>query len=160
MVDAERDFALSDYANVHRGVHTLSQRATQAYDEAREEVRRFIGAGAAEEVIFTAGTTASINLVAQSYARPLLRPGDEILVTEMEHHSNIVPWQLVAAATGARVRFAPITDAGDLDLAALEAMLTPATRVVALAHASNVLGTVNPSRAESPIWPIGPARWS
>lgn len=147
VVAAEHDFALSDYANVHRGVHTLSQRATTAYDQAREEVRAFVNAAAVEEIIFTAGTTAGINLVAQSYARPLLRAGDEILVTEMEHHSNIVPWQLVASATGATVRFAPITDAGDLDLAALAALITPRTRVVAVAHVSNVLGTVNPVRA-------------
>lgn len=146
VVDAERNFALSDYANVHRGVHTLSQRATAAYDQARADVRAFVNAAAVEEIIFTAGTTAGLNLVAQSYARPLLRAGDEILVTEMEHHSNIVPWQLVASATGARVRFAPVTDAGDLDLEALAAMITPHTRVVALTHVSNVLGTVNPIR--------------
>lgn len=147
VVDAERDFALADYANVHRGVHTLSQRATTAYDAARLEVRDFINARQGEEIVFTAGTTAGINLVAQSYARPLLRPGDEILVTEMEHHSNIVPWQLVASATGAKVRFAPITESGDLDLSGLKSMIGPRTRIVALAHVSNVLGTVNPVRA-------------
>jgi cysteine desulfurase/selenocysteine lyase len=146
VVDAERDFALNDYANVHRGVHTLSQRATKAYDQARIEVQQFVGAGQAEEIIFTAGTTAGINLIAQSYARPQLKVGDEILVTEMEHHSNIVPWQLVASATGATLRFAPITEDGDLDLAALKAMIGPRTRIVALAHVSNVMGTVNPVR--------------
>jgi cysteine desulfurase/selenocysteine lyase len=144
VVDAERDFALRSYANVHRGVHTLSQRATTAYDEARVVVQEFVGAGDAEEIIFTAGTTAGINLVAQSYARPLLKAGDEILVTEMEHHSNIVPWQLVASATGANVRFAPLTEGGDIDLPALKALIGPRTRIVALAHVSNVLGTVNP----------------
>lgn len=144
VVDAEHDFALSSYANVHRGVHTLSQRATKAYDEARVLVQQFLGAGQAEEIVFTAGTTAGINLIAQSYARPLLKAGDEILVTEMEHHSNIVPWQLVASATGARVRFAPLTEGGDIDLAAMKSMIGPQTRIVALAHVSNVLGTVNP----------------
>jgi cysteine desulfurase/selenocysteine lyase len=144
VVDAEHDFALSSYANVHRGVHTLSQRATAAYDDARALVRDFVGAGQAEEIIFTAGTTAGINLIAQSYARPLLKAGDEILVTEMEHHSNIVPWQLVASATGAKVRFAPLTEDGDIDLAAMQAMIGPRTRIVAIAHVSNVLGTVNP----------------
>jgi cysteine desulfurase/selenocysteine lyase len=146
VVDAEHDFALSDYANVHRGVHTLSQRATKAYDEARAVVRGFINAAENEEVIFTAGTTAGINLVAQSYARPMLKQGDEIVVTEMEHHSNIVPWQLVASATGARVRFAPLDDQGDIDLAALKSLIGPQTRIVAVAHVSNVLGTVNPVR--------------
>jgi cysteine desulfurase/selenocysteine lyase len=144
VVDAEHDFALTSYANVHRGVHTLSQRATKAYDEARVLVQEFVGAGQAEEIIFTAGTTAGINLIAQSYARPLLKAGDEILVTEMEHHSNIVPWQLVASATGAKVRFAPLTETGDIDLPALKALVGLQTRIIALAHVSNVLGTVNP----------------
>jgi cysteine desulfurase/selenocysteine lyase len=146
VVEAESDFVLLENANVHRGVHTLSQRATAAYDRAREEVRDFVRAREAAEIVFTAGTTAALNLVAQSYARPRLRAGDEILLTEMEHHSNIVPWQLVARATGAVVRVIPVTDAGELDLAAAARLIGPLTRVVALTHVSNVLGTVNPVR--------------
>jgi cysteine desulfurase/selenocysteine lyase len=146
VVEAEADFTLLENANVHRGVHTLSQRATTAYDRAREEVRGFLHAAEAAEIIFTAGTTAGLNLVAQSYARPLLRAGDEILLTEMEHHSNIVPWQLVAQATGARIRAIPVTESGELALGDLDQLINQRTRVVALAHVSNVLGTVNPVR--------------
>ena len=146
VVEAEADFALLENANVHRGVHTLSQRATQRYDAVREQVRGFLNAAEAAEIVFTSGTTAALNLVAQSYARPRLGPGDEILLTGMEHHSNIVPWQLVAAATGARVTVLPVTDRGELDLAALPGLPTPRTRLVAVAHVSNVLGTVNPIR--------------
>jgi len=144
VVEAESDFVLLANANVHRGVHTLSQRATERYDQARVEIQRFINAANPAEVVFTAGTTAALNLVAQAYARPLLRPGDEILLTEMEHHSNIVPWQLVAQQTGARIRVVPVSDSGELDLATAAQLITPQTRVVAVAHVSNVLGTVNP----------------
>jgi len=144
VVEAESDFVLLANANVHRGVHTLSQRATERYDQARVEIQRFINAADAAEVVFTAGTTAALNLVAQAHARPLLRPGDEILLTEMEHHSNIVPWQLVAQQTGARIRVIPVSDSGELDLAAAGDLITARTRVVAVAHVSNVLGTVNP----------------
>jgi cysteine desulfurase / selenocysteine lyase len=146
VVEAEADFTLLENANVHRGVHTLSQRATAAYDRAREEVRSFLGAGHASEIVFTAGTTAAINLVAQSYARPRLRPGDEILLTGMEHHSNIVPWQLVARDAGATIRVIQVTEQGELDTDGLAALLSDRTRVVALTHVSNVLGTVNPVR--------------
>jgi cysteine desulfurase / selenocysteine lyase len=146
VVEAESDFTLLEYANVHRGVHTLSQRATAAYDLAREEVRHFVNAVDPAEVVFTAGTTASINLVAQSYGRSILGPGDEILVSEMEHHSNLVPWQLVAGQTGAVVRPIAVTDQGELDLQALERLLGERTRIVAVTHVSNVLGTVNPIR--------------
>jgi len=146
VVEAESNFTLLEYANVHRGVHTLSQRATAAYDLAREEVRHFLNAADPAEIVFTAGTTAAINLVAQSYARSVLAPGDELLLSEMEHHSNIVPWQLVAEQTGARIRVVPVTEAGELDLDALERLLSPRTRLVAVAHVSNVLGTVNPIR--------------
>ncbi len=146
VVEAEADFSLLENANVHRGVHALSQMATAAYDRAREEVRTFLGANHVSEIVFTAGTTAALNLVAQSYARPRLRAGDEILLTGMEHHSNIVPWQLVAQATGARIRVIPVTGTGELDLAGLNEVLTERTRLVALAHVSNVLGTVNPVR--------------
>jgi cysteine desulfurase/selenocysteine lyase len=144
VVEAESDFVLLANANVHRGVHTLSQRATERYDQARVDIQRFINAADPAEVIFTAGTTAALNLVAQAYARPLLRPGDEILLTEMEHHSNIVPWQLVAQQTGARIRVIPVSDSGELDLAAGAQLINARTRVVAVAHVSNVLGTVNP----------------
>lgn len=131
-------------ANVSRGVHTASQEATARYEAVREQTAGFLNAGAADEVVFTPGTTAGINLIAQSYGRSVLRPGDEILVSEMEHHSNLVPWQLIAEQTGARVRGIPITDAGDLDLAWLERHLTDRTKVVAVCHVSNVLGTVVP----------------
>ena len=146
VVEAESDFALLENANVHRGVHTLSQRATARYDAVREQLRRFLNAAAADEIVFTSGTTAAINLVAQSYGRSVLRPGDEILLSEMEHHSNIVPWQLVAEAVGARIRAIPVTAAGELDLGAVPGLLTERTRIVAITHVSNVLGTVNPVR--------------
>jgi cysteine desulfurase/selenocysteine lyase len=146
VLETMNEFLAQRYANVHRGVHALSEAATTEYDAARQTARRFLGAAEAAEVIFTSGTTASINLVAQSWGRAQLRPGDEILVTELEHHSNIVPWQLIAGQTGAVVRPLPITAEGDLDLAALESLLSPRTRLVALAHVSNVLGTVNPVR--------------
>ncbi len=146
VVEAESDFALLENANVHRGVHTLSQRATARYDAVREQLRRFLNAAAADEIVFTSGTTAAINLVAQSYGRSVLRPGDEILLSEMEHHSNIVPWQLVAEAVGARIRAIPVTAAGELDLEAVPGLLTERTRIVAITHVSNVLGTVNPVR--------------
>jgi cysteine desulfurase / selenocysteine lyase len=146
VVEAEADFSLLENANVHRGVHALSQRATALYDQARDEVREFLGAGSPEEIIFTSGTTAAINLVAQSFARPRLKPGDEIVLTEMEHHSNIVPWQLVARETGARIRVIPVSDTGDLVLTGLGELLTERTRIVGVAHVSNVLGTLNPVR--------------
>ncbi|MBL8979448.1 MAG: cysteine desulfurase [Gemmatimonadetes bacterium] len=146
VVEAESDFALLENANVHRGVHTLSQRATARYDAVREQLRRFLNAAVADEIVFTSGTTAAINLVAQSYGRSVLRPGDEILLSEMEHHSNIVPWQLVAEAVGARIRAIPVTGTGELDLDAVPALLTDRTRIVAITHVSNVLGTVNPVR--------------
>jgi len=146
VLDAMHEFLANRYANVHRGVHALSQSASAEYDAARETARRFLGAADAAEVIFTAGTTAGINLVAQSWGRATLRAGDEILVTELEHHSNLVPWQLIAAQTGAVVRALPIAPDGDLDLEAIGALLTARTRLVALAHVSNVLGTVVPVR--------------
>jgi cysteine desulfurase/selenocysteine lyase len=132
------------YANVHRGVHRLSQEATAAYEAARERARRAIGARAADEVVFVRGATEGINLVAASFLAPRLAPGDEILVSQMEHHSNIVPWQLVAAARGARVRAIPIDERGELQLDELEALLTERTRLLAVVQVSNALGTVNP----------------
>ena len=143
VIDAVSHCYRTYYANAHRGVHALSERSTDEYEAARDKVARFVGAQRSAELVFTRGTTESLNLVAQSYARPRLRPGDEVLLTEMEHHSNIVPWQLVCEQTGARVRAAPITDDGDLDLTAMAGLIGERTRVVALAHVSNALGTVN-----------------
>ncbi|HEX7336381.1 MAG TPA: cysteine desulfurase [Gemmatimonadales bacterium] len=146
VIDAVTRFYTEENANIHRGVHYLSERATAAYDEVRERVARFINAPSAKEVIFTRGTTDGINLVAQSYGRTVLRPGDDIVITVMEHHSNIVPWQLLCEQTGAVLRAAPITDAGELDLTAFERLLGDRTRLVAVTHVSNALGTVNPIR--------------
>ena len=146
VLDAERAFYETTNANIHRGVYALSAEATRRYDAARAAVAAYLDAAHSHEVIFTRGTTEGINLVAQSWARPRLRAGDEILITEMEHHSNIVPWQLVAEATGAVLKAAPVTDAGELDLDAFERLLTGRTRVVAMGHVSNALGTINPVR--------------
>ena len=146
VLDAERAFYETTNANIHRGVYALSAEATRRYDAARAAVAAYLDAAHSHEVIFTRGTTEGINLVAQSWARPRLRAGDEILITEMEHHSNIVPWQLVAEATGAVLKAAPVTDAGELDLDAFERLLTGRTRVVAVGHVSNALGTINPVR--------------
>ncbi|MGB7289864.1 MAG: cysteine desulfurase, partial [Candidatus Macondimonas sp.] len=131
-------------ANVHRGVHTLSERATALYEGGRDRARAFLNARAREEIIFVRGTTEAINLVAQSYARPRLKPGDEILITHLEHHSNTVPWQMVCEQTGASLKVVPITLDGALDLEAFERLLGPRTRIFAVAHVSNALGTVNP----------------
>lgn len=143
--------ALDDYyrrynANVHRGVYQLSEQATEAMEQARHKIARFIGARSPREVIFTRNTTESINLVAQSWGRANLRPGDRILLTEMEHHSNLVPWQLIAAATGAELDFIPVDGAGRLALDDLATLLTERTKLVAITHMSNVLGTINPIR--------------
>jgi cysteine desulfurase/selenocysteine lyase len=144
VIDAVTRFYTAENANIHRGVHYLSERATVAYDEIREKVARFINARTSREVIFTRGTTEGINLVAQSYGRTFLRPGDEVLITGMEHHSNIVPWQLVCEQTGAVLRAAGINDAGELDLDSFEGLINERTRLVALVHLSNALGTINP----------------
>jgi cysteine desulfurase / selenocysteine lyase len=146
VVDAIVRYYQHDNANVHRGVHTLSMRATEAHDEAREIVRNFIQAADAGEIIFVRGATEAINLVAQTYGRANVGEGDEVLITAMEHHSNIVPWQMLCEEKGARLRVAPINDAGELDLDALEKLISPRTRIVAAAHVSNALGTVNPLR--------------
>ena len=132
------------YANVHRGIHWLSDQSTDLFEEARAKVQVFIGAPSPEQVIFTHGTTESINLVARSWGDANLKPGDEILLTELEHHSNIVPWQQAAARTGAVVKFLPIADDGRLRLDVLDQFLTDRTRIVAVAAVSNVLGTINP----------------
>jgi cysteine desulfurase / selenocysteine lyase len=144
VIDAITRFYTAENANIHRGVHYLSERATAAYDQVREKTARFLNARAAREIIFTRGTTEGINLVAQSYARSFLKAGDEILITGMEHHSNIVPWQLVCEQTGAVLRAAPITDAGELDAEAFEQLLSNRTRFVSVVHLSNALGTINP----------------
>jgi cysteine desulfurase/selenocysteine lyase len=146
VLDAERRFYETTNANIHRGVYALSAEATRQYDVARAKLAAYLGAAHPHEVIFTRGTTEAINLVAQSWGRAHLRRGDEILLTEMEHHSNIVPWQLVAEQVGAVVRAAPVTDSGELDLDAFARLLTDRTRVVAVAHVSNALGTINPVR--------------
>jgi cysteine desulfurase / selenocysteine lyase len=133
-----------DNANIHRAVHQLSERATENYEAARNKVQRFINAAQREEVVFVRGTTEAINLVAQSFARPRLRAGDEILISYLEHHSNIVPWQIVCEQTGAKLRVVPINEAGELILEEYERLLSSQTRLVAIAHASNALGTLNP----------------
>ena len=133
-------------ANVHRGVHELSARATDQYEAARERVRRYFNAASTREIVFVRNATEGINLVAQSFVRPRLRDGDEVLVSAMEHHSNIVPWQLVCEAAGARLRVAPIDDAGTLRLDELERLIGPRTRIVAITHMSNALGTITPVR--------------
>jgi cysteine desulfurase / selenocysteine lyase len=144
VIDAITRFYTVENANIHRGVHYLSERATAAYDQVREKIACFLNARSSREVLFTRGTTDGINLVAQSYARTFLKAGDEILITGMEHHSNIVPWQLVCEQTGAVLRAAPITDAGELDIEAFERLLNDRTRFVAVVHLSNALGTINP----------------
>jgi len=153
VIDAVSRFYGSENANIHRGVHYLSERATVAYDGVRARVARFLNAASPREIVFTRGTTEGINLVAQSWGRSTLKAGDEILITGMEHHSNIVPWQLVAAQTGATVRAVPITDTGELDLKAFDRLLTDRTRLLAVVHLSNALGTINPVR-----WMISHAR--
>ncbi len=143
VIDAVSDCYRRYYANAHRGVHALSEQSTDAYEAARGKVARFIGAQDSREVIFVRGTTEALNLIAQSYAKPRLGPGDEVLVTELEHHSNIVPWQLVCEEAGSRVVAAPIDDGGELDLDAMRSLVSERTKVVAVTHVSNVLGTVN-----------------
>src|SRR5690348_1913249 len=144
VIDVLRRVYEQDYANVHRGIHTLSERSTEQYEEAREKCRAFIGAEKALEVIFTSGTTAGINLVARSWGDENIKRGDEILVTTMEHHSNLVPWQQLAERSGAVLKHIPITDDGLLILDALDTLLTNRTKIVAVASVSNVLGTINP----------------
>ena len=146
VIDAESAFYRESNANIHRGVHWLSQHATDLYEVARESVRGLLNAAHADEIVFTRGTTEAINLVAQSWGRSTLKPGDEIVLTTLEHHSNIVPWQLVCQQTGALIKVVPITDAGELEPGAYEALLGPRTRLVGLVHVSNALGTVNPVR--------------
>jgi cysteine desulfurase/selenocysteine lyase len=144
VVDALRSYYEHDNANVHRGLHELSSRATDAYEGARARVAKYIGAAGADEIVFTRGTTESINLVAQAWGGRFLQESDVILLTEMEHHSNLVPWQLLAERAGARLRFVPVRDDGTLALEHLEQLLTPEVKLFAFTHVSNSLGTINP----------------
>ena len=144
VLDAMRDEYLNANANVHRGVHYLSQQATDLHEAARETVRSFINAGSTTEIIFTRGTTESINLVASSFAEAFMQPGDEVIVSVMEHHSNIVPWQLQAAKRGITIRVIPMDDRGNLVTDGIDDLFTERTKIVSIAHVSNVLGTVNP----------------
>ncbi len=144
VIDAISHFYEHDNSNVHRGVHTLSQRATERMEAARDSVQRFLNAPAREEVIFTRGTTESINLVAHGFARAFLKPGDEVLISALEHHANIVPWQQACEFSGATLQVAAINDAGEIDLDDLQKKLSTKTKIVAVNHVSNALGTVNP----------------
>ena len=144
VLDALRHYYEHDNANVHRGLHLLSTRATEAYEAARAKVARFLNAPNEDEIIFTRGTTEGINLVANTWGAKFLREGDIILLTEMEHHSNLVPWQLLAERTGARLRFVPVQEDGTLELGALDRVLTPEVKLFAFTHISNSLGTINP----------------
>jgi len=144
VIDVLRRYYEVDNANVHRGVHLLSQRATDAYEAAREKIRAFLNAQSAAEIIYTRNATEGINLVARAWGDANVRSGDEVLITAMEHHSNIVPWQLLCERAGALLRVAPIDDRGELIMSEFEALLTSRTRIVAAAHLSNALGTINP----------------
>ena len=147
VIDAMTRYYSTDNSNIHRGVHLLSERATQQYEEARVKAQHFINAAAPKEIIFTRGTTEAINLVAASYGRANVVSGDEVLITAMEHHSNIVPWQILCEEKGARLRVAPINDDGELILEEFPKFLNERTKIVSLAHVSNALGTINPIRA-------------
>jgi len=147
VIDAMVRSYTEDNANIHRGVHLLSERATRAYEEAREKVQRFLNAPNSREIIFVRGTTEAINLVAQTFGRANVASGDEVLVTEMEHHSNIVPWQLLCEEKGAHLKVLPITDEGELRIDLLDGLLTDHTKIVAVVHVSNSLGTINPITA-------------
>ena len=144
VLEALQSFYAHRCANVHRGLHTLSAEATRDFEQVREKFARFVGAASSREIVFTSGTTAAINLVASSFGERFVTTGDEVLVTAMEHHSNIVPWQLLCERSGARLRVAPIDDEGELDLDAYRRLLGPRTRIVSVTHTSNALGTKNP----------------
>ena len=146
VIEAERKFYLSECSNVHRGVHYLSAQATRAYEDSRAKVQRLINAAEAREIVFVRGTTEAINLVASSYGRQNVGTGDEVIITALEHHSNIVPWQILCEEKGAKLRVAPINDDGELIFEEFEKLLNPRTRFVSVAHVSNALGTINPVR--------------
>jgi len=151
VIDAESEVYERSYSNIHRGVHHLSMLATQAYEGARAKVQRFLGAAESREIVLLRGTTEAVNLVAQSYGRRHVGAGDEVLITGLEHHSNIVPWQMLCEEKSASLRVAPIDDAGDVDMAAFERLLSPRTRIVSVSHVSNALGTINPVRRMSDL---------
>src|SRR5438477_4801574 len=144
VLDALQNYYEHNNDNVHRGRHGLSARATEAYERSRRRVAEYLGAASPDEIVFTRGTTESINLVAQAWGGKFLRQGDVILLTEMEHHSNLVPWQLLAERTGAQLRFLPVRDDGTLELEQLSSLLTPEVKLFAFTHISNSLGTINP----------------
>lgn len=144
VIEAVDNYYRLDNANVHRGVHRLSQRATDAYEGAREKVRGFLGAKSDKEIIFVRGATEAINLVAQSFVRPQVGTGDEILISHIEHHANIVPWQMVCEQTGAKLKVIPMLESGELDLSGLDELLNERTKILAIGHVSNALGTINP----------------
>jgi len=144
VIDAIRRYYEEENANIHRGTHWLSERATEAYEGGREKIARFLGAGSPKEIVFTRGTTEAINLVAAGFARDFLKASDEVLITGLEHHSNIVPWQLACEKTGAKLVVVPITDDGEVPVEGFERRLTPRTKLAAVSHVSNALGTVNP----------------
>ena len=144
VIDAIRQYYEHDNCNIHRGVHYLSVKATEAYEEARKEIREFINAKGTHEIIFTKGATESLNLVASSFGKRYIQPGDEVITSIMEHHSNFVPWQQMCLERGARLRVVGINEQGGLDLNELKSLLNEKTRLVALTHVSNVLGTINP----------------
>lgn len=147
VIEAESHYYRNDNANVHRGIHALSQRATDAFEAARVKVQQLINAASPNEIIFVRGTTEAINLVAQSYGRGRFQAGDEIIISQMEHHSNIVPWQMLCEQTGANLRIIPVNTIGELEFEAYNQLLNPRTRLVAVGHVSNTLGTINPVRA-------------
>ncbi|MBP2076506.1 cysteine desulfurase [Oceanobacillus polygoni] len=151
VIEAVNTYYREDNSNVHRGVHTLGTRATDKYEGAREKVRAFINASSAAEIIFTRGTTTAINLVASSYGRANLKPGDEIVITPMEHHSNIIPWQQAAKATGATLKYIPLQSDGTITLEAVRETVTANTKIVAMTQVSNVLGTINPIKEVTKI---------
>lgn len=146
VIDALSGFYAHDYANIHRGVHELSERATKAYENARLKTQKFLGARSEREIIFVRGTTEGINLVANTYGHAHVEEGDEVLITTMEHHSNIVPWQMLCERSGAKLQVVPINDRGELEMDELEKLVTSRTRIVAVGHVSNALGTINPVR--------------
>lgn len=144
VIDTIQNFYQQDNANVHRGIHTLSARATQTFEKVREKIQHFLNAKSEREIIFVRGTTEAINLVAQSYGRIQLKPGDEIIISHMEHHSNIVPWQMLCEQSGAVLRIIPINDAGEIIMEQYQQLLSPRTKIVSIVHLSNSLGTINP----------------
>ncbi len=144
VVEVVREHYLMGASNIHRGIHYLSEQATEAYENTRQQVKEFVGAASTNEIIFTSGTTASINVVARSFAKAFIQPGDEIIITEMEHHSNIVPWQMVAEEQGAELKIIPINDKGELILLEFDKLLSQKTKIVSLNYISNSLGTINP----------------